>query len=216
MSDQNVKTIDRHAAMRDAGAACNRGNGALRNEITRVKADVGLHTGDEGTAVQLSQLREFRVDAYIGAMADHLAKGAKPTAAQLAQATTLVTVTKGFSTQAKDTDSRRTQAQENVMGRMRKAWSDAAKDIGLPALDGRGGANKGEAKVKEGEVAESKGKVASFGFTKTTAPPVFAEGLAALCTRYIAEQGVNLTGDYAAFIRHVVDDVAALRGKVQG
>ena len=209
MSDK----LDMHAAGREAGSQFNRGNGALRNFVARCKEVVEYKTGEPATADQLTKLREYQADAYIGAMSDHLAKGGKPTAAMLAEATAIVTVRKGFSKQAKDTDDRRTHAQHKVMGRVREAWSKAAKEYGLPALDNRGGSNKGGTPRTEAEATGGKAKVASFGFTKTTAPAVFAEGLAALCTRYIAEQGAQLVGDYGSIIRGLVSDVTALRAK---
>lgn len=205
-----AKPVDMHAQAREAGSSFNRGSGALRSFMARAKASVGYHTGQDATSDQVAKLVEYRTDICIGAVADFLAKGAKPSAAVLAEATVIVTIKAGFRSDQKDTDNMRTDAQHKVVRRTTEAWRVIAGELDLPKLDSRGGSNKG-AGVPKTEAEATKAKVASFGFTKTTAPAVFAEGLAALCVRYIAEQGAALTGDYAELIRHLVTDVAKLR-----
>lgn len=209
-----AKPVDMHAAAREAGSSFNRGNGALRAFMARAKADVGYHTGQDATPEQVAKLVEYRTDICIGAVADHLAKGGKANAALLAEATAIVTSRSGFRKDQKDTDNMRTDAQHKVVRRTTEAWRVISGELDLPKLDSRGGSNKGQGVPKteaEANGENPKAKVASFGFTKTTAPAVFAEGLAALCTRYIAEQGTALTGDYAAIIRHFVENVTRLR-----
>jgi hypothetical protein len=218
MTDTPRTIIELNDAFRasffDATVAAVKGQGGFRRKLFDLKSALVIQGNEELNGNQHAVLVDYRDFATLAAMSAFVSKAAKPTLADIATAKSILAL-KGYSSQAKEGDGRRTHAQQQVLTNIAQQWSTACKKLDIPAIDARGKA-RGVKEAQGADADTNEGatpKIASFGFERDTSPAVFAEGMAQLAARYIAEQGKGLTGEYASVITNFVADVSALRAK---